>query len=144
MKVGNILDHKGSKVVTMPPEAHVSIAAQRLRLEQIGAILILAEAGRIAGILSERDVVHGLAEHGPGVVDMPVSAIMTTNVRTCRTGDDVRDVMRLMTVHRIRHVPVVDDGQLRGLVSIGDVVKNRLDEMELEANVLRDYAVAHH
>ena len=92
---------------------------------------------------SERDIVEGLNEHGAAVIDLSVSALMSRNVHTCRPTAEIRDVMRLMTMHRIRHVPVVENGALRGIVSIGDVVKSRLEDMELETNVLRDYAVAH-
>ena len=142
MSIQSILDHKGSKVVTLAPDTRVGAAALRLRLEQIGAIIITSD-GRIEGILSERDVVYGLTEHGAAVIDLPVSALMSRNVHTCRPEAEIRDVMRLMTLHRIRHVPVVENGTLRGIVSIGDVVKSRLEDMELETNVLRDYAVAH-
>ena len=143
MSIQSILDHKGNKVITMSPDAKVGVAAHRLRLEQIGAIVIAGEGRRIEGILSERDVVHGLTEHGAAVIDLPVSALMSRNVHTCRPESEIRDVMRLMTLHRIRHVPVAENGVLRGIVSIGDVVKSRLEDMELEANVLHDYAVAH-
>ena len=142
MSIQSILDHKGSKVVTIAPDTRVGAAAHRLRLEHIGAIIITSD-GRIEGILSERDIVHGLTEHGAAVIDLPVSALMSRNVHTCRPEAEIRDVMRLMTMHRIRHVPVVENGVLRGIVSIGDVVKSRLEDMELETNVLRDYAVAH-
>lgn len=142
MSIQSILDHKGSKVVTIAPDTRVGAAAHRLRLEHIGAIIITSD-GRIEGILSERDIVYGLTEHGAAVVDLPVSALMSRNVHTCRPTAEIRDVMRLMTMHRIRHVPVVENGALRGIVSIGDVVKSRLEDMELETNVLRDYAVAH-
>ena len=143
MSIQSILDHKGSKVVTIAPDTRVGAAAHRLRLEQIGAIIITGEDRRIEGILSERDIVEGLTEHGAAVIDLPVSALMSHNVRTCKPDAEIRDVMRLMTQHRIRHVPVVENGALRGIVSIGDVVKSRLEDMELETNVLRDYAVAH-
>ena len=143
MNIQSILDHKGSKVVTIAPDTRVGAAAHRLRLEHIGAIIITSGDGHIEGILSERDIVEGLTEHGAAVIDLPVSALMSRNVRTCRPDADIRDVMRLMTQHRIRHVPVVENGALRGIVSIGDVVKSRLEDMELETNVLRDYAVAH-
>ena len=143
MSIQSILDHKGSKVVTIAPDTRVGAAAHRLRLEHIGAIVITSEDRRIEGILSERDIVEGLTEHGAAVVDLPVSALMSRNVRTCRPDAEIRDVMRLMTLHRIRHVPVAENGVLRGIVSIGDVVKSRLEDMELETNVLRDYAVAH-
>ena len=143
MSIQSILDHKGSKVVTIAPDTRVGAAAHRLRLEHIGAIVITSEGLRIEGILSERDIVEGLTEHGAAVIDLPVSALMSRNVRTCKPDAEIRDVMRLMTLHRIRHVPVVENGVLRGIVSIGDVVKSRLEDMELETNVLRDYAVAH-
>jgi len=143
MSIQSILNHKGNKVVTIPPDTRVGTAAHRMRLERIGAIVIASAGARIEGILSERDIVRGLTEHGAAVVDMPVSALMSRNVLTCKPDAEIRDVMRLMTLHRIRHVPVADNGMLRGIVSIGDVVKSRLEDMELEANVLRDYAVAH-
>ncbi len=142
MSIQSILDHKGSKVVTIAPDTRVGAAAHRLRLEHIGAIIITS-GDHIEGILSERDIVYGLTEHGAAVVDLPVSALMSRNVHTCRPTAEIRDVMRLMTMHRIRHVPVVENGALRGIVSIGDVVKSRLEDMELETNILRDYAVAH-
>ena len=143
MSIQSILDHKGSKVVTIAPDTRVGAAALRLRLEHIGAIVITGEDRHIEGILSERDIVEGLTEHGAAVIDLPVSALMSRNVRTCKPDAEIRDVMRLMTLHRIRHVPVAENGILRGIVSIGDVVKSRLEDMELETNVLRDYAVAH-
>jgi len=143
MSIQSILDHKGNKVITIPPDTRVGTAAHRLRLERIGAIVITGEGLHIEGILSERDIVQGLTEHGAAVIDLPVSALMSRNVLTCKPDASIRDVMRLMTLHRIRHVPVADNGMLRGIVSIGDVVKSRLEDMELEANVLRDYAVAH-
>jgi CBS domain-containing protein len=142
MSIQSILNHKGSKVITIAPDTKVGTAAHRLRLEQIGAIVITS-GDHIEGILSERDIVHGLTEHGAEVIDLPVSALMSRNVHTCRPDAEIRDVMRLMTLHRIRHVPVAENGVLRGILSIGDVVKSRLEDMELETNVLRDYAVAH-
>ena len=143
MSIQSILDHKGNKVITMAPDTKAGVAAHRLRLERIGAVVITGEGLRIEGILSERDIVQGLTEHGAAVIDLPVSALMSRNVHTCRPESEIRDVMRLMTLHRIRHVPVAENGVLRGILSIGDVVKSRLEDMELEANVLHDYAVAH-
>jgi|SRR5688572_29747146 len=143
MSIQSILAHKGSKVITLAPDAKVGVAAHRLRLEGIGAIVVSGDGRHVEGILSERDIVHGLTEHGASVTDLPVSALMSRNVHTCRPDGEIRAVMRLMTQHRIRHVPVIDNGALAGIVSIGDVVKSRLEDMELEANVLRDYAVAH-
>ena len=144
MSIQSILDHKGIKVVTISPQTKVGLAAHKLRLERIGAIVVTSEGLHIEGILSERDIVHGLTDHGGTVLDLPVSALMSRSVMTCKPDSEIRDVMRLMTVHRIRHVPVAENGVLRGIVSIGDVVKSRLDDMELEASVLRDYAIAHH
>ena len=143
MTIQNILRHKGNKVVTIQPDTKIGTAAHRLRLERIGAIVVTGDGRRVEGILSERDIVHGLTEHGAAVTDLPVSALMSRNVHTCGPDAEIRDVMRLMTLHRVRHVPVVDNGELRGIVSIGDVVKSRLEDMELEANVLHDYFVAH-
>ncbi len=144
MSIDNILKHKGTKVVTISPATTVGVAAHRLRIERIGAVVVSTDGRRIDGILSERDIVHGLTEHGAGVVDMPVSALMSHHVMTCGPDAEIRDVMRLMSQHRIRHVPVVENGALQGIVSIGDVVKSRVEDMELETSVLRDYAVAHH
>ena len=143
MSIQSILNHKGNKVVAISPDTKVGIAAHRLRLERIGAVVVTGEGLRIEGILSERDIVYGLTEHGAAVLDLPVSALMSRNVLTCKPDSPIAEVMRLMTLHRIRHVPVAENGVLRGIVSIGDVVKSRLEDMELEANVLRDYAVAH-
>jgi CBS domain-containing protein len=143
MTIQNILRHKGNKVVTISPDTKIATAAHRLRLERIGAIVVTGDGGRVEGILSERDIVHGLTEHDAAVADLPVSALMSRNVHTCGPDAEIRDVMHLMTLHRIRHVPVVENGELRGIVSIGDVVKSRLQDMELEANVLHDYFVAH-
>lgn len=143
MSIQSILDHKGNKVVTISPQTKVGLAAHKLRLERIGAIVVTSEGLHIEGILSERDIVHGLTDHGGAVLDLPVSALMSRNVMTCKPNAEIRDVMRLMTTRRIRHVPVTENGVLRGIVSIGDVVKSRLDDMELEASVLRDYAIAH-
>ena len=130
MSIASILKRKGGTVITVTPSTTIGMAARRLRMEHID------------GILSERDIVHGLTEHGGAVIDMPVSALMSHKVLTCKPGAEIRDVMRLMTTHRIRHVPVHDEGGLHGIVSIGDVVQNRLQDMELEANVLHDVITA--
>lgn len=144
MSIKDILAQKGTKVVSLAPDAKVAIAAHRLRVEHIGAIVVSQDGSHVDGILSERDIIYGLTEHGTGVLDKPVSALMSHHVHSCGPDAGIRDVMRLMTVHRIRHVPVVTDGMLIGIVSIGDVVKSRLQDMEMESSVLRDYAVAHH
>ena len=143
MSIESILKHKGRKVVCIAPSTTVGVAAGRLRVDRIGALIVSSEGQHIEGILSERDIVQGLTEHGADVIAMPVSALMSRHVVTCGPGAGVSEVMRLMTQHRVRHVPVVDNGQLVGIVSIGDVVKSRVEAMELEANVLHDYFVAH-
>jgi CBS domain-containing protein len=103
---------------------------------------VVSEDGdHVVGIISERDVVRGLAEHGAELLDMKVADLMTKNVKTCSPEDDLKHVMTEMTRSRIRHLPVTEDGRMCGIVSIGDVVKTRLDELETETNVLRDYIV---
>jgi CBS domain-containing protein len=142
MSVQHILDAKGSRVVTLPQHSTVDFAARRMRLAGIGSIVVSDDDRSIAGIISERDILHGFCEHGAAVGGLPISQIMTRSVPTCKPDDSIASVMRLMTLHRVRHMPVVKDGTLAGIVSIGDVVKNRLEDMELEANVLRDVAIA--
>ena len=142
MSIKSILEQKGSRTVTVPPETKVGIAAHRMRAERIGALVVSKDGRVIEGILSERDIVNGLTESGAAVVDLPVSELMSKAVRTCRPDSEMREVMHLMTLHRIRHLPVTDKGVLCGIVSIGDVVKNRLAEMELEAGVMHDFIAA--
>jgi CBS domain-containing protein len=142
MSIKSILEQKGSRTVTVPPDTKVGIAAHRMRAERIGALVVSRDGRTIDGILSERDIVNGLTESGAAVVDLPVSDLMSKSVRTCRPDSEMREVMHLMTLHRIRHLPVTDKGVLCGIVSIGDVVKNRLADMELEAGVMHDYIAA--
>jgi len=142
MSIRSILKGKGGKVVTVTPSTTIGMAAQRLRLERIGAVVVSSDGKQIEGILSERDIVYGLTEHGSAVTEMPVSALMSHKVYTCRPDTEMREVMRLMTSHRIRHLPVAESNVMLGIVSIGDVVQNRLQDMELEANVLHDVIVA--
>lgn len=146
MKVKDILQHKGRSVVTVRPEASVATAVHRLALERIGALVVSEDGQHIAGILSERDIVRALAERGAEVLDasLRIEEIMTRHVHTCQPEDGVKDVMGVMTRSRIRHLPVTEAGRLAGIVSIGDVVKNRLEEVELEANVLREAYIALH
>lgn len=139
MKVEQLLSAKGRDVVTIGTHATIDILARRLRMEKIGAVVVSDDGETVEGIISERDIVNGLAVHGAELRAMMVSELMTKNVITCSPSDDIRDLMRLMTQKRIRHLPVLDHGKLAGLVSIGDVVKNRLEDMQMEANVLRDY-----
>jgi CBS domain-containing protein len=138
MNVDGILRSKGARVVTIRPDASVADLVAGLRDAGIGAMVVSADGRAVDGIVSERDVVRALAQHGGRVVDRPVSDLMTRNVVTCSPGDTVKQLMTEMTRRRIRHLPVVDNGSLVGIVSIGDVVKNRLEEMETETNVLRE------
>ena len=146
MQVREILSHKGTRVVTIRPDATVATAVHRLGLERVGALVVSEDGTMIAGIISERDVVRGLAEDGAAIlgIDRRVGDLMTRHVVTCHPDDQVKTVMAEMTRRRIRHVPVVDGGRLVGIVSIGDIVKSRLEEMELETLVLRDAYIAAH
>ena len=142
MKVSDILSAKGQKVRTISPEETAINAANRLRIENIGALVVSRDGRGIYGMLSERDIINGLAEHGSELPHLPVSRLMSRSVVTCAPGDSIAEISRIMTRRRVRHLPVLQDGQLAGIVSIGDVVKHRLDEVEMETNVLRDYAIA--
>ncbi|MGI9407856.1 MAG: CBS domain-containing protein [Hyphomicrobiaceae bacterium] len=144
MIVADILQAKGDNVVTVRPTETLSILAHRLRLERVGALVVSTNGKRIDGIISERDVVHAFAEHGTDLDELCVSDVMTRTVTTCSPKDTIADISGIMTKRRIRHLPVVENDTLVGIVTVGDVVKHRLDEMQLEANVLRDYAIAHH
>jgi CBS domain-containing protein len=139
MTVSSILAGKGREVVTIEPNASLGSAVRLLAERRIGAVLILGADRRIVGILSERDIVRALAEQGPGALDEPVSGTMTRKVSTCKESDTVANIMERMTEGKFRHVPVVDQGRLLGIVSIGDVVKHRLHEMECETAAMRDY-----
>lgn len=144
MKVESILRRKGAHVDTVPSNTLISAAIWALRLKGIGALVVSDDGRSIQGVLSERDVVRALAEHGPALLGMRVGQVMSPVVVTCAPDDTVQRVMAEMTRHRVRHVPVVEDGRLCGIVSIGDVVKHRLDELELEANVLRETLIVRH
>ena len=142
MSVGAILKVKGSDVETIPGDATVGEAVARLRDAEIGALVVSSDGRSVDGVLSERDVVGGLADHGADILDRKVEDVMTGRVATCSPDDGVEKVMLEMTELRARHFPVVEGGRLVGIVSIGDVVKNRLDEVQLEKNVLRDSYIA--
>ncbi len=139
MNVEAILRGKGRRVVTILPEATVGEAIASLKREGIGALVVSRDGATVAGILSERDIVHALAEHGAAITALPVSSVMTRHVFTCAPQDSIAELMAEMTGRRIRHLPVLEDGRLVGIVSIGDVVKNRLDEIESEASSLRQF-----
>ena len=142
MNVSQILKQKGSRIVSVSEDATVGEAATLLAREGIGAVLVLDRTGRVAGILSERDLVRGLASHGDRAVALGVAEVMTRNVVFCRPEDSIDRVMSEMTTRRFRHLPVTDNGRLTGIVSIGDVVKYRLMETEAEAESLRQYIAA--
>jgi len=145
MTVAAILKMKGNHVETTRPETTLYTVAWELKSRNIGALVVVGEDGAsILGIISERDVVRALIEHDVHVLALPVSRVMTTRVFTCTPRDRVTAVMALMTRHRVRHLPVVEDGRLAGIVSIGDVVKHRIDELELEANTLRETLMVGH
>jgi CBS domain-containing protein len=143
MKVDAVLAAKGHEVATVTPSATLATVAQRLRLEGIGALVVL-DQGKVAGMIAERDVVHAFAAHRAEAADIKVAEVMTHNVITCRREDSLTRVLGLMTRHRVRHLPVLEAGRLAGLISIGDAVKHRLDELEMEAAVLRDAYIAGH
>lgn len=139
MNVESILKMKGSDVVTVAPDAGVMDTVEMLRARKIGAVVVSADGRAVDGILSERDVVRAIGARGKAALDGPVSAIMTGTVVTCRRGDSVEAVMGQMTEGRFRHLPVVEDGALAGMISIGDVVKARLEELAAEAEQLKEF-----
>jgi len=141
MTIERVLAGKGSKVVTVAPGASLEQAAKVLTEHGIGAILAM-DGSKIAGVLSERDIVRAVAARGAAALGEPVSALMTAKVITCSKADSIADVMGIMTERRIRHVPVLEDGKLLGIVSIGDLVKERIAQTEHEAAALRDYISA--
>jgi len=143
MNVAALLKMKGSRVVTTRRESSIQTLMRRMTLERIGAVIVTGLGDeRIVGIISERDIVRGLTEYGAAVRNMRVSDLMTHTVKTCTPEDSMKHVMTVMTRGQFRHLPVVDEHGLCAIVSIGDVVKFRLEEMELEVNVLRDACMA--
>ncbi len=139
MTVKSMLDRKGRNVVTIHFDASLNEALQLLAQKDIGALVVVDENNAIRGIISERDIVRLLARRGAGALDTPVSGTMTTNVLVCHEQDTVNQVMEKMTNHRIRHLPVEKDGRLDGIISIGDVVKQRIADVEREAAEIRNY-----
>jgi CBS domain-containing protein len=139
MLISDILRNKGHDVVTVAPDATVRGLLATLAEHGIGATVVSADGRAVDGIVSERDIVRALADRGEGVLDEHVADIMTGDVQTCTPGAHVDELMALMTEHRVRHIPVVVDGALRGIVSIGDVVKSRMGDLELERDSLSRY-----
>lgn len=142
MRVANILKIKGSAVMTVRPNETIQAVARRFRQEGVGALIVTSDGGTFDGIITERDVSNGLALHGRDAHALLASALMTTEVVTCSPHDSVTDIARVMTERRLRHLTVKDGHRVVGVVSIGDVLKSRIDEVQLEARVLRDIAVA--
>lgn len=139
MIVSQILKAKGSDVATIGPAASLAEAATKLARGRIGALVVTARDGEIVGIISERDIVQAIAVSRTQALDQPVEAVMTHRVATCAPADSLESLMREMTARRVRHLPVVSEGRLAGIVSIGDVVKHRLDELERERAMLVQY-----
>ena len=139
MTVKAILEAKGGSVITIDPTASLEEAAKILADRRIGALVVTGPEQRIVGIVSERDIVAMLAARGCHALDVPLTAVMTRKVTTCSPSDTISTIMERMTDGKFRHVPVVEHGKLTGIISIGDVVKHRLQEMENEQNALRDY-----
>jgi CBS domain-containing protein len=143
MQVDNILKSKRPAVLWVSPTLSIGEVAERLRSADVGVMIVSNDGEALKGLVSERDIAHGLAVHGAALLSLKVSDLMTRSVITCASGDSVAEIARIMTMRRIRHIPVVDDGKVVGVISIGDILKSRISEIELEANVLRDLAVAH-
>jgi CBS domain-containing protein len=139
MNVKAILSTKGNGVVTIDPNATLEAAVAMLTKHRIGALVVLGADQRVIGILSERDIVRSLAELGVAALSVPLAQVMTRKVVTCGESETVAAIMERMTTGKFRHVPVIEQDRLVGIVSIGDVVKNRLSEIETESAALRDY-----
>ena len=138
MTVRAILDSKGHQIESVEPDSKLSAAIRLLAARKIGAVLVI-NGGRIEGILSERDIVRVLGERGAAVLDEPVSAVMTRKVVSCKQSDTVAAIMEMLTLGKFRHLPVIEEGVVVGLISIGDIVKWRVMEYEMEQEALREY-----
>ena len=138
-KVSSVLKHKGHDVVTVAPQQTVASVVKVLAQNRIGAVPVINEGGQLIGIISERDIIRGMSEHADAVRTLPAEQLMTRDVKTCSSDDQLVDLMEVMTLQRIRHLPVIENGALHGIVSIGDVVKQRPEEVQSEAEELRRY-----
>ncbi len=139
MHVSSLLRNKEPRIISVSPDTVIGEVAELLRQERIGAVLVLFGENDIAGVLSERDIVRGVAEHGSPCLNLSARDLMTSKVITCSSTDSIDRVMELMTENRFRHLPVSDDGTLIGMISIGDVVKHKIEEVEAEAQQMRSY-----
>ncbi|WP_027133533.1 CBS domain-containing protein [Geminicoccus roseus] len=140
MNVESILAGKGREVCTIRPDTLIVEAVHRMRGERVGALVVSQDGARIVGIISDRGIIEAMADRGTEVMDDQVASVMTREVVTCSARDEVSAIMATMTNRRIRHLPVVtEDGTLCGIISIGDVVKHRIDEIQFEAEAMREY-----
>jgi CBS domain-containing protein len=142
MTVAVILTRKGRDVVTTAPDSRMSDVCELLETKGIGAVVVSHGGGRVDGIFSERDFVRAIARKGAAALDLPVGEFMTQTVVTCEPENPIVEVMRRMTQGKFRHMPVVENGRLAGIISIGDVVKHRIAEAEAEASAMREYITA--
>ncbi|HEY5210278.1 MAG TPA: CBS domain-containing protein [Stellaceae bacterium] len=137
MNVRSILEHKGRTVATIRPDTGIEAAVALMRFKGVGALVVSTDSAVVEGIISERDIVRALAEWGTDIGGMRVATLMSRDVVTCTEADSIADLMRIMTERRFRHIPVVERGALVGIVSIGDVVKSRIEEVESESDAMR-------
>jgi CBS domain-containing protein len=142
MQISQLLEGKGAFVATVRPEVPIIDVAKEMTDRKIGSLVVSDDGNTIAGIVSERDVVSAISRFTSAILDEPVRTIMSTTVQTCRSDDVVDSLMATMTDQRIRHIPVVDDGRLVGIVSIGDLVKARMDELERDRDALENFISA--
>jgi CBS domain-containing protein len=139
MNVNAILKTKGRAVSTARPDASLLDIVQKLGAKKIGAIVVVGDNGQVAGIISERDVIRAVAEHGTAALNLNVSEVMTRSVVSCQETSAIDELMEMMTKGRFRHLPVIEDGALVGIISIGDVVKHHLAEVEMEVSAMKNY-----
>lgn len=139
MNIAQILKAKGRAVATVRPDTTLLEVSERLAQKKIGAIVVVGEGGKMVGIISERDVIRSISEQGPTALAKSVADVMTKSVVSCNETTTLDEMMELMTTHRFRHMPVMEDGSLVGIVSIGDIVKHHLAEIELEVTAMRGY-----
>ena len=138
-RVLTVLQRKGSRVITVTPQQTIRSVVEVLNTNRIGAAPVISDEGRLVGMVSERDVIRGLGQHAGELLTLPVDRLMTREVKTCSADDRLVDIMEVMTVQRIRHLPVTKGGALQGIISIGDVVKQRLEEVQSEVEDLQRY-----
>ena len=138
-KVSALLKRKGHDVVTVAPHQTVASVVKTLAQNRIGAVPVVNETGQIVGIISERDIIRGISKHAEALLTLHVEQLMTRDVKTCSPEDQLVDMMQVMTLQRIRHLPVIENGALHGIVSIGDLVKQRLEEAQGEVEDLKSY-----